>query len=347
MCASRLRTKQTSPTKHRATTGQVLDWPAKTYRYFYESNYPGSNECYHWFFRPYNVGWSNPDGSSWTTDDPSFHPNWTTATMLDMVIGLVPPMELNWHKLLTSSEYGLIQGLAELDDSIAIFRRKFWQEISYGSFTWGVLPFFSELNALVEQARNFNNRAADNLQQYEDQEVYSVSDTTSYPRSYGGTETVSINGQVTRRLTGYITIPYSPILEAYDRLGFHPDLATAWDLVPASFLVDVLLPIGEALEAYSDRGWIKAVNFRGWETIHYEGTFSPISRQGGPYDGHWDCSHDFEIFIRKHHMATVLIDRPDRIDPSFEVPPLYVLIQNLLNWWYVFGRGKNRDFRAL
>jgi hypothetical protein len=49
-----------------------------------------------------------------------------------------------------------------------------------------------------------------------------------------------------------------------DRLGLNPDLKTAWDVLPLSFAVDYLIPVGDILESLHPRGWVRnSVEFSG------------------------------------------------------------------------------------
>lgn len=225
----------------------------------------------------------------------------------------VPAIPLNWKKLESSSDFGLIQALAELDDSVAIFTRRFWQQLSYGSLTWGVMPFLSDLQALIDQAQSLARRVGGDPMQYEEQ----VNSTYTVPVVFAagnGTWEGTLELDVTTRHTGVVTLPGAGILEGFDRLGFHPDVATAWDLVPLSFVVDYLLPIGDVLERFSDRGWVKAVNFTGWQTHKILGTFTGSRRNAGSDSGTWSEKIEFETFKRDRLSSAVLLDDGPNLD---------------------------------
>jgi hypothetical protein len=72
------------------------------------------------------------------------------------------------------------------------------------------------------------------------------------------------------------------ILSYYDFLGFHPSPKLIWDLVPLSFAVDWVLPIGDMIDRISpQQGWVKAVSFTGWKMI----TATVEETNSGPISG--------------------------------------------------------------
>jgi hypothetical protein len=251
------------------------------------------------------------------------------------------PLHLNRQKLLTSSDFGALQALAELDDTLGILTTKFWRELSYGSITWGILPLVNDIQALAEQINNLAKRQDNNLQDYEDE--YTISMSGEYEVPVGlRTLLVDISGDIVQRKTGTTTTPSgAPLLEIFDRVGFHPDAATAWDLVPLSFVVDYLIPIGDYLEKASNRGWIKVVNFSGWDTARFEGTVTFKGRVSSPYTGELISygaeekgSFGLEIFSRSRSLGAILSDEDIRPPlPSIHVPNL----RQLINTAYLAG----------
>jgi hypothetical protein len=172
---------------------------------------------------------------------------------------------LNWGKLPTSTSTGLIQLIAEFDDTVATFTKKFWSSLSYGSFKWGVMPLISDLMGIANALKNLN-QALDSFKYHDTMEVDL---TQPAPSSGVGFYIASGTAKVTKNGKGDISFQH-PGAIALDRLGFHPRLSTAWDLVPLSFMVDYILPIGEMLSSYESSGWIGAVYFKGWLTIKAE-----------------------------------------------------------------------------
>lgn len=220
---------------------------------------------------------------------------------------------LDWDNLPTSTAFGLIQFFAELDDTLAMFTRRFWSSLSYGSMTWGVLPFVSELRALLEALRHrFTDLSAFS---YEDQASVSIPSftTSGYGTTWGFKYTY---GSCTVRKTGTADMSFQdPISILLDRIGFHPDLATVWDLVPLSFVVDYLFPIGDLLDNIRPGGWVQAVYFRGWTTVklQYQWEADNVDWFDHPY------GTNVEVFLRSYK-TDVLTVQPDNIDlelPSF------------------------------
>jgi len=174
---------------------------------------------------------------------------------------------LNWRKLPTSNQAGLIQVFAEIDETIAMFTLKFWKALSYGAIQWGILPTISDI---ISTARVVQKLSTDlSSFAYEDtivvQNSFNVSSTTYRGQCYewDGTSKIKKTGR------GDLSFQ-SPVSIFLDRVGFHPDVATAWDLVPLSFLVDYVLPIGNYLESFRQGGWLKAMFFNGWTTVKTE-----------------------------------------------------------------------------
>lgn len=173
-----------------------------------------------------------------------------------------PPRLANW-KLPTTSEFSIIQFFAELDDTIAIFSKKFWREFSYGAFTWGIIPFVNDIKAILKTIKGLSANLGDI--EYEDSyslnwqdEVYSV----------GSGVFATGTGKVSYHLTGKVAISEvgNQAQIFLDRIGFHPDLSTAWDLVPLSFLLTDILPIADFLSSLHNRGWVQQVCFQGWQS---------------------------------------------------------------------------------
>lgn len=219
-----------------------------------ESNYPGSCGVVHYKYTP--ATFNAVDGSAY----------WRNFAPLTVPIPDIP-VSLNWGKLPTSTEVGLIQLLAEIDETLLLFTKRFWKALSYGSFTWGVMPFVQDLIGTAKALRNLTT----DLSKFKYHDEFTISpaiDTwvDSHHRVKG---TLTCN----YRYNGMGDLSFHhPGSLALDRLGFHPDLATAWDLVPLSFVVDYILPIGDYLQTFRQGGWVKSMYFQGWTTC--EATFA-------------------------------------------------------------------------
>lgn len=224
--------------------------------YFLESSYPGSCNCKHFIHPTIHYKITNNEGR---TDSVGFCRDLTSyveayATELGTL--------LNWGKLPSSTKAGIIQILAEIDDTIAIFTKKFWTQLSYGSWTWGVVPFVHELLAVIDAV----NALGTDLSKlaYEDSYSRFVQDVqvTNWTAA-----NIYADFTFDFHLAGKADMSFQhPGSVALDWLGLHPDLATAWDLIPLSFVVDYLFPLGDWLQSFRQGGWVKAVYFTGWQS---------------------------------------------------------------------------------
>jgi len=236
---------------------------------------------------------------------------------------------LNRSKLPTSSKFGIIQFVAELDETIASFGKRITEQLSYGNITWGILPFVSDIQAMLEALLNL----------YANLETISYEDTGKINKGgFLDLNAYSMNSvKGTFRNKGVASIPGgNDILALYDRLGFHPDIATAWDLVPLSFLVDYLLPIGTTLESLHERGWVRLVSFEGWSSIDV--TVEAKTHTVGDYIGQGltSSSHHYE---RWYSQTSLDLDVPAQ-DP--QTPSLGSLsFQEAFNMLYI---GSSRLF---
>jgi hypothetical protein len=237
---------------------------------------------------------------------------------------------LNWGKLPTSTSTGLIQLIAEFDDTLATFTRKFWQSLSYGSFTWGVMPLVSDLMGIASALRNINAK----LDSFDYADSIKVDLSQPKPTSGGGWYVSSGTANVSKRGKGDISFQH-PGAQILDRLGFHPRLSTAWDLVPLSFLVDYIIPIGDFLSSYEQAGWIGAVYMRGWLTIKSEYTTSYYNYTYAPSGGDTSISS-----FQRWSFSDILIDTPPRDSIKTLRPTSVPTLSQLFSLFYVLVSPK-------
>lgn len=230
---------------------------------------------------------------------------------------------LNWAKLPSSTQAGLIQIIAEIDDTIAMFSLKFLRQLSYGAVTWGVMPFVSELIAVTKAVINL----AQNLRLVEYEDEYSFNVST--PKVLVGLHYRQTVAKVVVHRNGVIDMEsIDPILKILDYIGLHPDLATAWDLVPLSFVVDYLLPIGNFLESFRS-GWVQAVYFKGW--VSWKAT-GGIELTNGPRIVGSSYTLPGEIY-KRFPSNCVLFYQPEH---KFEIS--LPSVTEIINMIYLFGR---------
>lgn len=168
-------------------------------------------------------------------------------------------VQLDFQK---NNDFELLNLLGELDDLIATFTLKFWKQLTYGAFNWGILPLISDLKSLSASFDDvFNGGIASAIDSFNEKEysTYSIKLdglVPGLPR-----HTYEFKGKL--RLSGshHVSFPSSSPTTALqlflDELGVHPDLRTIWDLIPLSFVLDYFLPIGDILESAHPRGWFR------------------------------------------------------------------------------------------
>lgn len=190
------------------------------------------------------------------------------------------PPKMEFQK---NNRFEVLNFLAEIDDTIAMFSSRFLKSLTrrrivgnkvkttgisggaYGALTWGVVPFISDLVSVRDSLSDiFGGGLQRSLEKSEQSSVVVPVNKEIY--EYIAGDPWYIRGSVhgTLRLTGSFYLPdnlsgwdyYNIFL---DELGFNPDLKTAWDLIPMSFVADYFLPIGDLLEQIHPRGWFKPV----------------------------------------------------------------------------------------
>lgn len=160
-----------------------------------------------------------------------------------------------------NNNFELLPFLFDLDDTLAMFTKKFWAQLSYGSLSWGVLPFISDLKSLIDTCRDIQSDLAKSYEKYVGKRVtrrftykkyfLSTSKSGSWNQLYEGT--VVLQGNIVDFDMPDTAFEASLVL--LDELGLNLDLKTVWDVIPFSFVLDYFLPIGDALEALHPRGW--------------------------------------------------------------------------------------------
>lgn len=306
-------------------------WSEELLEAFWESSYPGSCSCIHGKARlMHSNNCKRVRGDGYTyyvdyhnqTDLPS-GAGLTAQQYLAYVLG--PAYDdvssqlysFDWKELPTSSKFGIIQFLAELDDTIALFTTRFWKELSYGSFTWGVIPFVNDVKALLETI----SKLSANLDSLKYEKVTPI-------HSKGETSMAKWDVSGMAHHTGFLSYAQhaNDAQVLLDRLGLHPDLATAWDLIPLSFLIDYILPVGNLLESISGRGWVDTLTFNGWTT--YKLTIDREVKVHTP-NSDWEPYSGIQVFIRQSSMQIVHNFRPVVLQPKLPNPT------QLFNWFYV------------
>lgn len=320
----------------RSRNGSLNGWgPWSPYsdqvcEYIREDPVPGGNKCFH----SKALDWSGvhnlyhcapPSYGSYYVQSEGNPFRGAPTDFPSYLASYIPLLPLNHSKLPTSSEFGIIQFFAELDDTLAMFTKKFFRELSYGSLTWGVMPFVRDIQSIMDMIRNLNA----NLSNHPYEDELSGSFSQACPCGQAGE---SFEGEFTVRLTGSVNYQFADdILILYDRLGFHPDIGTAWDLVPLSFVVDWFLPVGDLLDRLYDRGWITSALFTGWRTLSVKYIYGATGTTYGvkPFE-------PYEIFMRDY-LQSSLITAYEAAKPIQLKRPSF---KQLFNTAYIARLGK-------
>jgi hypothetical protein len=236
---------------------------------------------------------------------------------------------LDWDKLPTSSGFGVLEFLAEIDDTIAMFTKRFWKQLSYGSLNWGVLPFISDVKALLKTISNLS----DSVSSIPYEDAFDVELIARAPVTGVNSNWWYPAQKAKGRIKGHADISMHLGAQRHlDRLGFHPDLATAWNLVPLSFLVDYLIPVGDFLESFRHGGWVKTAYFTGWSSIKGTCKYTFGFYNSTNFTGTTESSVDFYM---RRPWSGVLIAPSPRI-PDLDLPTP----RQLFNMLYVYKQRR-------
>lgn len=305
---------------------------------FYEDRFPGSNQCIHGKSKLYSGPWAQSGPDTYSVTNVSL---FQEARHQDYLAALRNEAyakgygNLNRNKLFTTNRFGLLQAIAEIDDSVAIFTTKFWKELSYGSVNWGIMPLLSELSALQKYMKNASKSFEDGQRYVDDIRIPIYKENV--PTFSNSLSTVT--GDLLMGYNGIIKYKMSPTLEYekfMDRMGIHPDQNVIWDLIPLSFAVDWFAPVGEWLEDHHRSGWIRSVTFEGWLTTRFDweatvtGRTDSFVHLGGVSSG--------ETFHRSRIITDLTLDMPSPPRKPPERPRLPE--QNAFDVWYLLGRDK-------
>lgn len=155
------------------------------------------------------------------------------------------------------NSFDLIPFLTDWDDTIAMFSKKFIKELSYGSITWGVLPFLSDLKSLKGSLEAINDKILTSYQKILGKPVtrrFNIDQSWDDGIfRYKSKTTVSLKGFIDGQILP--DTPVSALQVLLDEIGANLDLKVAWDIIPFSFVADYFLPIGDCLESLHPRGW--------------------------------------------------------------------------------------------
>lgn len=171
---------------------------------------------------------------------------------------------------------------------------------SYGGYKWGIKPIISDVLSLIDTFRDIFGRISENLSRK--RIVVNSSAIGSIDFGRGNT----FNVDLTVRGSGFmqpgsLDLDYFDLIRIFlDEIGLHFNLATLWDALPLSFLLDGYVPIGASLEALHPSRWFRPVikfdgGYTAKGTVVAEGIPHPNGAQGFyPISG----TGTFDIFVR-------------------------------------------------
>lgn len=213
--------------------------------------------------------------------------NWPVSAQSTWQMCVAPWLyRLKNKKLATSNEADLLTAFAELDDTIAMCGKKLASSASYGGVKWGWMPLVSDIMAVNDAANNVRNSLLEGNRrtcQYNTKDSFTKKSQWFTHNWSGAVFQVRHTWEVEVKYRGSVTYE-NDILAFYDYMGFHPSPKLLWDLIPLSFAVDYILPIGDMLKQLTpEKGWVKSANFTGWHvvTANLSVEFKDISP--GPY----------------------------------------------------------------
>lgn len=250
------------------------------------------------------------------------------------------PLKVSFNR---NDDFELLSFIGELDDTLAIFTKKFYKELSYGSVNWGLLPFVSDVKSLYSTGSDYvNGKQASELHKITSSDQsrthrYEGSHYDQFGRRYSVDGVLCYHGSFSR--VGVVNDRLDALSIFLDELGVHPDLATVWNLVPLSFILDYFVPVGDFIESLHPRGWFEPefrfngyVSFKGTMVLHRD----PI----GAYQPYYSTSYD--VYCRDVLGTIIGIRKPVPL-PSFEAPDA----KQLFNLAYVDGGRSGRNARRI
>lgn len=173
---------------------------------------------------------------------------------------------LKHSKLPTSNDADLLIAVGEAEETAHMLSTKLKKSASYGGIKWGWMPLISEIVKVNDAANAVKNSVLDGTRRrapYNTTDKFTV--VTPPIKAAWGHYTHTWDVKVKYR--GMIEYE-NDVLAFYDYMGYHPSPKVFWELVPLSFAIDWILPIGDMLSAMTpSKGWVKAANFAGWRVI--------------------------------------------------------------------------------
>lgn len=244
----------------------------------------------------------------YNTSDGPRHPNvaaWAPSAYVAIPVFDQAKVRFD-RKLRDYVNYKLI-GLQEKFSSINFFLElgdvggmiKSLNKYRYVDYAFGIKPFLDDVKNISSRMTESISAINARLNAYMSPMPINITRKLpvgdTFVTSMGSSTRVMFTGTVTCRFKGLVRIEL-PLLSRdnrdytlwLDQIGFHPDLSTAWEAVPFSWMIDWFLPIGKHLDDMS-RPWLDpAIFLTGNFSYTYEGTVQGVSidRRNASFERH-------------------------------------------------------------
>lgn len=287
------------------------------------SNFKSHKPCLHYKHTSPAIGFApNQAFLSGITDSQA------TLKLLTSLDARLETLRAPQPKFIRNNQFDLLPFLAELDDTLSMFSLKFIKSISYGSFTWGIMPFLNDVRALTDSYKDitlgFEHYVRATLPVERVESNYRFYNSDLFLDGSGITGTCLGTARVCAAATAQLDTAYEKINRMYfllDELGANPDAAAVWDALPLSFVVDYFVNIGDVLESFHPRGWVDY----NWDAYGYhsiKGTFQHDVRDQAGNNTLLITSGDF--YLRSGLRPVTVMSRSNSVvtDVTFKSPSL-------------------------
>lgn len=214
----------------------------------------------------------------------------------------------------------------QLDKSLFSGNEERLAREAYAEMSWGWLPLVRDIPKLCKAV----SMQMENVKRFGGEgnavKINVGSTITDHASNGLGSNPYFVSGVGGKsRMSGYLTSRFGlgwnhPILKQFslaaDAIGFHPDLATAWEVFPASFIINEFVPIGDMLDKIHPRGWFhKGQTFTGWasEKIVFRANYRWMfyqQRPGSSWQYDWVNAYPHEGSVHTAYLRHFLRDVP-------------------------------------
>lgn len=242
-----------------------------------------------------------------------------------------------------NNDFQLLTFLADWDSTLKMFldnnKPFFTRKPEYGEVKWGWLPLLNDAMAVCRSIEDIQGKLTDELLALQGKRLTRRFQT----RTRGDNGAFGWESEIEVTIGGYLvgemnfpTDPWNAFEALLDEIGFHPDLATIWEIIPLSFMVDRFLPVGGFLESLHPRGWFcPKFNFDG--SLSIKATIE--MRETEPY--HYKGFGGYYTYYERMRYDQPLPTRP-QVDPEWTLPEPGELQEIMFDFFMIFTGGKSK-----